>query len=53
MGADVQEFEDVEQTTASWDRTQSRWTFCEMCLRKSFVARNCLSDRPHVPEREC
>ena len=34
-GADVEEFVDVEQTTASWDHTQSVLKFCEMCLRKS------------------
>ena len=52
-GANVVEFEDVEQTTASWDHTQSGWKFCEMCLRKFLWATNCSSDRPHVPEVEC
>ena len=34
-GADVEEFEDVEQTTAGRDHTQSGWKICEMSLRKS------------------
>ena len=29
-GGDVEEFEDVEQTTAIWDPTQSGWNFCEL-----------------------
>ena len=49
-GADVEEIEDVEQTTASGDHMQSGWTICEKSLRKSLQATNCLSDRPHVPE---